>query len=41
MRGYSIRKEDCESMVLTYVDDIRQFLDFSNRENVRILGGKH
>ena len=27
-------------MAKAYVDDIGQFLDLSNRENVRIIGGK-
>jgi hypothetical protein len=37
---YLIRKNDCETMVRSYVDDCGQFLDIANRENVRILAGK-
>lgn len=38
--AYLIRKNDCETMVRSYVDDCGQFLDIANRENVRILAGK-
>ena len=38
--GYSIVQEDCESMARAYVNDISQFLDLANRENVKILAGK-
>lgn len=38
--AYSMVKDDCESMSKSYVDDISQFLDLANRENVKILGGK-
>ena len=33
-------KEDCETMAKAYVDDIGQFLNIANKENVRILKGK-
>ena len=35
-----ISRDDCEAMAKAYVDDIGQFLDIANRENVRILKGK-
>lgn len=38
--AFLIRKNDCETMVRSYVDDCGQFLDLANRENVRILAGK-
>ena len=37
---YSIKKNDCETMVKAYVTDAGQFLDIANKENVRILSGK-
>ena len=39
-QAYLIKKDDCESMAKAYVNDIGQFLNLANRENVRILGGK-
>ncbi len=38
--AYLIRKDDCETMAKAYVDDISQFLDIANKENVKILSGK-
>ena len=38
--AYLITRDDCEAMTKAYVDDIGQFLDIANRENVRILKGK-
>ena len=35
-----VSRDDCETMAKAYVDDIGQFLDIANRENVRILKGK-
>ena len=38
--GYLIKKDDCETMARAYVNDISQFLDVTNKENVKILKGK-
>lgn len=38
--GYLIKKDDCETMARSYVNDICQFLDVTNKENVKILKGK-
>ncbi len=40
MIAYLIQKHDCESMARAYVNDLVQFIDISNKENVRILAGK-
>lgn len=37
---YLIKKDDCVTMAKAYVDDVGQFLNAANRENVRILAGK-
>ena len=37
---YLIKKDDCETMARAYVNDISQFLDVTNKENVKILKGK-
>jgi|688.fasta_scaffold417154_1 hypothetical protein len=38
--GFLIKKDDCETMAKAYVNDICQFLDVTNKENVRILKNK-
>lgn len=38
--AYLIKKDDCETMARAYVNDISQFLDITNKENVKILKDK-
>jgi hypothetical protein len=38
--AFLIKKDDCETMARAYVNDISQFLNVTNKENLAILKDK-